>query len=291
MNNLQLGQNIINQFDSFELILKKKGLKEKTIQTKLTHSGVFMLMMANRHSQGMIPKPNDISDIVYDYVVNGFFSNDIENLGTMSYRQQIYSNIIEFLNYAFEDMGFNWSNKLTQEQKDVLSDVSQNKFFKVNCDRNTNHTMQTKLIEELGIKVYFDEDNKPYVLSHELAETIGKRNADVNRDIRNLLNKIGQRNFAPTSKVTQFTMVEDIYNDCQNKEVKTYRIYKDLLLVYVLGLTGSAIIEFKMKYIDAFNYIEQEHTRLLKEHGELKDSFLSMFNRLRKENRDLLLRK
>jgi phage regulator Rha-like protein len=51
-------------------------------------------------------------------------------------------------------------------------------------------------------------------------------------------------------------MIEDTYINSQNKSQPTYKVYKDLLLMYLLGLTGQQIIEFKIKYIDAFNYIE-----------------------------------
>jgi hypothetical protein len=55
------------------------------------------------------------------------------------------------------------------------------------------------------------------------------------------------------------------------------------------GIKRLEILEFKMKYIDAFNYIEQEYNESIKRYAELKESFLKMYNYMRKQNRDLLV--
>lgn len=69
----------------------------------------------------------------------------------------------------------------------------------------------------------------------------------------------------------------------QNKKQPTLRLYKDILLLYVLGLTGKDIMKFKLDYIQAFNYIEEQHNKLLIENAELKKSFLNMYNEVRKK--------
>jgi Rha family phage regulatory protein len=213
------------------------------------------------------------------------------------YRENIYFNVMCGMNYIFENYfdGMKEIIKpLTDDQREVLEDISKNKFFKVTTVKddekeNFYDNLQVKIIEELGIKVYFDENNKPYVLTHELAEIVGKESKIVMRDIRVLIKEIGEYNFVPSSQSTNFTMVEDTYINSQNKEQPTYRLYKDLMLKYILGMKGKKFGEFQLKYIDAFNYIEQEYQKLLIENAKLKESFYKMYNEIRIRNRDLLV--
>ena len=93
------------------------------------------------------------------------------------------------------------------------------------------------------------------------------------------------------------TMFEDFYevdkkvgNNIGKEKRVCYRLKKDLLFLYVLGLNGDKYFKFKVDYISAFNFIEEEYKELLIKHGELKDSFLKIYNKMRKQNRDLLIR-
>lgn len=116
--------------------------------------------------------------------------------------------------------------------------------------------------------------------------------------IREILNRYDV--FAKEQKIAlaenlDISMVEDIYTVCTNnggtKENTTYRLSKDLIIHYVLGLNGEKYAKFKFEYQSAFNFIEEEYNRILEKHARLKQSFLKMYNTIRKENRDLLLKR
>ena len=296
----QFKEMIVTQLLSWELVLQKKKLTEKTIERKIKNILDFMVYLNNARlgDKNKRVKASEMNTICFEFVRDGFFSEDnIENCGIQSYRENIYYNIMTGINYIYENYFKDREliiNPLSDEQREILQEVSHNKWFKIgnikeNEKENFYDSLQVKLIEQLGIKVYFDDNNKPYVLSHELGQVIDKKNDRVLKDIRTLLDKIGLVKIDESSKYVDITMVEDFYINEQNKKQPTFRLHKDLLFMYILGLTGQSIIEFKMKYIGAFNYIEQEYNRLLIENSKLKESFYNMYNEIRKRNRDLLV--
>ena len=280
---------ILNQLQSYRNVLDKTDLANSTVLKKMGDLGEFIVHMDDTRLNTGKVRYDNIDDLLYNYVLNGYYTSDSINVGTIGYRRAVHKNIRDGLNYIYEGLvEGDVVKKLSKEQIEVLDEISINKFFKGSTDRDVvddNYTIQTKLIEDLGIKVYFDDNDKPYVLSHELSEVIGKENKIINRALKNLLENIEGCNFVPVEKSTNFTMVEGFYsverkvgkNIGVSNEV-TYRISKDLLFMYLLGLTGKDIVIFKMKYIDAFNYIEEEHKRLMKRHMELKKAFLDMYN-------------
>lgn len=298
LKDLEFNEMLCTQINSWELILQKKGLKEKTIDRKRKNLLDFFIHL-NTIKLGRKDriKFTELNKIVFEYIRDGYFGvgENLDNEGTSPYRQNIFHNIAEGLNYIYEGMEKDIIIKpLTEDQKEILNDISRNKWFRV-CNikedekENFYDSLQVQLIEKLGIKVYFNENNKPYVYSHELADVIDKKSDKLLRDIRGLVSKIGLANFGESSEYVDMTMVEDTYINSQNKTQPTYRLHKDLLLMYLLGLTGQDIIEFKIKYIQAFNYIEQKYNKLLIENGKLKESFYKMYNEIRIRNRELLI--
>ncbi|NFF75873.1 hypothetical protein FCV38_02465 [Clostridium sporogenes] len=309
LEKLNMKEMITTQINSWELMLRKKGLKDKTIERKLNNLIYFYMHLTTLRKDKERIKIDNISDIAFEYVRDGYFSEDnIDNEGCYGYRRNIYCNLREGFNFIYQGYFKNKIeviNDLTDEQKEVLEDVNKNKWFNVVKVKDDKETIQTKIIEELGLKVYFDENNKPYVLSHETAELIGKENSNIMKSIRIILNEFDAVEFNPIAQTTDFTMVEDFYeidkkigNKIIGKETRpTMRLYKDLIIKYIIGLTPRKtdknyknIIQFQYRYIDAFNYIEQEYKKLLEEHSALKDSFLKMYNDIRKRNRDLLIK-
>lgn len=291
---------IITQLYSWELCLQKKKLAEKTIERKIKNILDFYVFL-NKSRGGDKNKrirASEINNLCFEFIRDGLYNNDnIENEGVKEYRENIYFNVMGGMNYIFENYfdGIKEIIKpLTNEQKEVLEEVSKNKFYRCTSFNEEDKedfycSLQIKIIRDLGIKVYFDIEHKPYVFSHELGELIGKESKNVLRDIRKITDEIGQLKFEPSSQSTNFTMVEDVYINSQNKQQPTYRIYKDLMLKYILGMNGKKFGKFQLKYIDAFNYIEQEYNKLLIENSKLKESFYNMYNDIRKRNRDLLV--
>lgn len=86
------------------------------------------------------------------------------------------------------------------------------------------------------------------VSSRDIAETFGKRHADVLRDIENLncSEKFTERNFALSS-----------YKDNSGKSNKEYLLTKDGFTIVVMGYTGEKAMRFKEAYINQFNQMEE----------------------------------
>ena len=82
----------------------------------------------------------------------------------------------------------------------------------------------------------------------QIAEAFGKRTSDLKRLIRKLPcpKHFSERNFTLTS-----------YIDKQGKQRPMYEITKDGFVLLVMGFTGERAIEFKIRYIEAFNAMEK----------------------------------
>jgi phage regulator Rha-like protein len=195
-------------------------------------------------------------------------------------------------------------NPLTNEQREVLEEISHNKFYrfaveKENAEEKYYDSLQLKILKELGVIIHFDENKNPFAYSHELAELLNKSKDRILKDLRTLdkkIDNIDSDNFDEVDRTVDFTMVEDFYeverkvgNNIGASKEKTYRVYKNLLLMYILGLTGAEIVTFKIKYIKAFDYVETEIKKHIEEKAQLKKAFYDMYNEIRKRNRDLIV--
>lgn len=296
----QFKEMITTQLISWELSLKRQELSDKTIERKIKNILDFYtyLNTARLGDKNKRIKADEMNKLAYEFVRDGLFSEDnIENDGSKNYRESIHFNIRQGINYIYENYFKDRDtiiNPLTNEQREVLEEISHNKFYRFAVEKESSEdkyydSLQLKLLKELGIEIHFDEYKKPFVYSHELSNVINKESKIIMRDIRNISSKIGEYNFVPSSKASVFSMSEDFYINSQNKKQPTYRLYKDLLLLYILGLTGKEIMTFKIKYIDAFNYIEAEIKRHIEEKAQLKKAFYDMYNEIRKRNRDLIV--
>lgn len=95
------------------------------------------------------------------------------------------------------------------------------------------------------------KDGSVYANSRNVAGFFGKRNADVNRAIRDLIaaapDNFGQRNFAPNE-----------INDLTGQSVADYDMTKDGFVLLTFGFTGDDAMAFKLRYIEQFNAMEAE---------------------------------
>lgn len=87
--------------------------------------------------------------------------------------------------------------------------------------------------------------------SLEVAKAFGKNHRDVIRTIENKISSA--QNYA------QYKMMfeESTYQDASGKSNKMYFMNRDGFVFIAMGFTGSKADEFKLKYIDAFNKMEQ----------------------------------
>lgn len=139
--------------------------------------------------------------------------------------------------------------------------------------------MNEIVVNRDGIKVTYENDQM-LVSSLEVAKNFGKNHRDVMRDIRNL--KEGAQNCADL-------FYESTYVHEQNKQqYPMYLMNRDGFTLLAMGFTGKDALEWKLKYIQAFNemeaklnnpeflvkrsmeYLEQRCNALLLENSELK---------------------
>ncbi|MCD3301093.1 hypothetical protein, partial [Clostridium botulinum] len=238
---LEMEEMVATQLHSWELVLRRKNLVQSTIDRKIKNITDFYIhLMQLRKNHNKITK-DTVSQIAFEYVRDGYFSEDnIDNTGSYGYRRNIFYNIKEGFNYIYEGV-FNKKEvikELNEKQKEHLDEISQNKFFRVTGIKDDKETLQTKLIEELGIKVYFDKDNLPYVYSHELAENLNIQNKHIREKLHKLLDEKDGRNFDTPLKYSNFNALEDVYINSQNKKQPTFRLYKDMLYLYLMDTTG-----------------------------------------------------
>lgn len=91
------------------------------------------------------------------------------------------------------------------------------------------------------------KENKAVTTSLKLAESFGKRHRDVMRNISNLT----AQNCAVGKMFAKST-----YLNKQNHEQPIYYMNRDGFSLLVMGFTGKKALDFKLKYIDAFNKME-----------------------------------
>lgn len=91
------------------------------------------------------------------------------------------------------------------------------------------------------------KENKAVTSSLKIAETFGKRHKHIIDLIRNL---------AAENSATKKMYVESAYVN-RGKEYPMYYMGRDGFSLLVMGFTGKKALDFKLKYIDAFNQMEQ----------------------------------
>lgn len=93
-------------------------------------------------------------------------------------------------------------------------------------------------------------NNQVVVDSKSVAENFGKSHRHVNRDIENLI----QKDVSKIGHMFYATETSDSYGRMQ----KTYYMNRDGFSLLVMGFTGKEAIEWKLKYIEAFNEMEKK---------------------------------
>lgn len=94
-------------------------------------------------------------------------------------------------------------------------------------------------------------DQQAVTTSLILAEAFEKEHRNV---IRTIETKIGELNFEQSLKM--FSKRE--YTNTQNKQQPMYYLNRDGFTFIAMGFTGRKADEFKLKYIDAFNKMEEQ---------------------------------
>ena len=96
-----------------------------------------------------------------------------------------------------------------------------------------------------------NNDGELVVTSRQVAEDFGKRHSEVLRAIED---KIEINAILRSSKY----FIESTYIDKANRKSKEYLLTRDGFSFLVMGFTGAKADEWKLKYIEAFNKMEQD---------------------------------
>ncbi len=99
--------------------------------------------------------------------------------------------------------------------------------------------------------VFLPNESNPRVSSQTVAKAFGKNHKEILRRIKLLTKdcpkKFTERNFAPSD-----------YFDATGRELPHYLLTRDAFSLLVMGFTGKNALNWKLKYIEAFNTMEQE---------------------------------
>lgn len=96
-----------------------------------------------------------------------------------------------------------------------------------------------------------DENGQMVVSSREVAENFGKRHTDVLESIRTLSKGCAEK--------SADLFFETKWQNTQNKQwYSEYLMTRDGFSLLVMGFTGKEALEWKLKYIEAFNMMEEK---------------------------------
>lgn len=91
-------------------------------------------------------------------------------------------------------------------------------------------------------------EDQMVVSSREVAYNFGKHHKDVLESVRNL---------AAENSATKSMFIESSYQN-RGKQYPEYLLTRDGFTLTVMGFTGKAALDWKLKYITAFNAMEEE---------------------------------
>lgn len=96
-------------------------------------------------------------------------------------------------------------------------------------------------------------DNQVVVSSRQVAEYFGKEHRNILRDIEDIIIQGGMLNFEHTQMFHKTTYI----NEQNKQQYPMYLMNKDGFSLLVMGFTGKEALKWKIKYIEAFNDMEQ----------------------------------
>lgn len=97
-----------------------------------------------------------------------------------------------------------------------------------------------------------EQKGQVVVSSRQVAYDFGKRHDSVLRDISNLIISLS------TTQNCGMLFIESEYTNSNNRLFKEYLLTRDGFTLLAMGFTGQKALEFKLKYIQAFNEMENK---------------------------------
>lgn len=112
-----------------------------------------------------------------------------------------------------------------------------------------------------------NHNGEPVASSLEVAKNFDKEHKDVLKAIRTL-----KKDISENLRQSQELFFETIYLDKYNRKQKCYEMTRDGFTLLAMGFSGQKALAWKLKYIQAFNQMEQQIKLLTyqKEYGRIK---------------------
>lgn len=127
------------------------------------------------------------------------------------------------------------------------------------------------------------KNNKITTTSNKIAEVFNKKHKDVVRAINNIIAQLREQEDFKQGKCDTYdfsierNFAPNYYKDKINRELPSYTITRDGFTLLAMGFTGAKALQFKLKYIQAFNEMEEKlknQPTLSREYWEVDDSEL-----------------
>lgn len=124
------------------------------------------------------------------------------------------------------------------------------------------------LVASIDVREY---EGQPVVSSREVANNFEKQHKHVLECIENLKEGVAEK--------SADLFIESKYQHPQNKQwYKEYLLTRDGFSLLVMGFTGAKALEWKLKYIEAFNKMEQYIKQQVPQLTEEDQAILSIVN-------------
>lgn len=99
--------------------------------------------------------------------------------------------------------------------------------------------------------------NNLVIMNNHQAVTTSLKVAEVfEKEHRNVMQSI--KNLTAENSATRKMFIEDSYLNSRNQRFPMFYMNRDGFTLLAMGFTGSKAMEFKLKYIDAFNKMEEQ---------------------------------
>lgn len=102
------------------------------------------------------------------------------------------------------------------------------------------------------------KNNQATTSSNKVAEVFGKRHDLVLRDINRLVGQLRECSDFNLLKNEEIGFNLSSYKDKSNRRMPAYEITRDGFTLLAMGFTGAKALQFKLKYIQAFNEMEEK---------------------------------
>lgn len=99
--------------------------------------------------------------------------------------------------------------------------------------------------------IFSNHNGQPTVSSRDVAEHFGKRHDHVMRDIEEIIAGLPKIGETPLFFKTTYTAAN-------KQEYPMYQMNRDGFTLLAMGFTGKTALEWKLKYIRAFNAMEEQ---------------------------------